>query len=89
MPNYTKPWLNHHAPAQSSISRIIVHCAQTTYLKYAHFTFLFDKSLAFLLPKQLPTKSLNMFKISMENKNSLENEYVLFSKFQIWNIRAG
>lgn len=54
VPNYTKPWLNHPSPPRSSISRIAVHCAQATYLKYAHFTFLSDKSLAFLLTNHYP-----------------------------------
>lgn len=46
---------------------ITVHWAQTTYLKHAHFTFLFDKSPTFLLTKS-PPKSLLTFKHEKKKK---------------------
>lgn len=86
MPNYIKLLLNHPTPAPKFNKPYHnVHWAQTTYLKHAHFTFLFGKSPTFLFTNQLPTKSLNTFKISLKKPQKPFGKWVR-TLFEVPNL---
>lgn len=72
---------------RSKVQNASFHCS-SIWNKPISNSYLINHSL-FCLQNNYP-QSFNKFKISMgRGGNPLENEYVLFSKFQMWNIRAG